>query len=275
MYRKLLSFAFSGLVSVSAACAAQINVDKLANDVEPDVIKWRHHFHEFPELSNREFKTAEYVADYLTSLGLDVQTGVAKTGVVAILDSGNPGPVVALRADMDGLPVKEQNDLTNVYLNLPYLGDISSKVKNSINTCLKQIKCNTIQLAVYNKYYKIGNSFAYKDPTPKTMKSGVVYKLSCSCSKVYIGETARNLITRCNEHLKTTGKTLTEVGRHLRDNPTHEINSYDPEILGYCRFSRKRKIMESLYIQQHEYPKELLNDNESSVKLYLFSVPTG
>jgi amidohydrolase len=111
MYRKLLSFAFSGLVSVSAACAAQINVDKLANDVEPDVIKWRHHFHEFPELSNREFKTAEYVANYLTSLGLDVQTGVAKTGVVAILDSGNPGPVVALRADMDGLPVKEQNDL--------------------------------------------------------------------------------------------------------------------------------------------------------------------
>ena len=107
------------------------------------------------------------------------------------------------------------------------------------------------------------------------MKSGVVYKLTCSCSKVYIGETARNLVTRCKEHLKTTGKSLTEVGRHLRDNPTHEINSHDPEILGYCRFSRKRKIMESLYIQQHKYPKELLNDNESSVKIYLFDVPTG
>ena len=111
MYQKLLSLAFAGLASVSAANAAQINVDELANKVEPDVIKWRHHFHEFPELSNREFKTAEYVADYLESLGLEVQTGVAKTGVVAILDSGKPGPVVALRADMDGLPVKEQNDL--------------------------------------------------------------------------------------------------------------------------------------------------------------------
>ena len=111
MYQKLLSLAFAGLTSVSAANAAQINVDELANKVEPDVIKWRHHFHEFPELSNREFKTAEYVADYLESLGLEVQTGVAKTGVVAILDSGKPGPVVALRADMDGLPVKEQNDL--------------------------------------------------------------------------------------------------------------------------------------------------------------------
>lgn len=112
MYQKLLSLAFAGLTSVSAANAAQINVDELANKVEPDVIKWRHHFHEFPELSNREFKTAEYVADYLESLGLEVQTGVAKTGVVAILDSGKPGPVVALRADMDGLPVKEQNDLS-------------------------------------------------------------------------------------------------------------------------------------------------------------------
>ena len=112
MHRKLLSLAFVGLVCASANATSQINVDELADKVEPDVIKWRHHFHEFPELSNREFKSAEYVANYLKSLGLDVQTGVAKTGVVAILDSGNPGPVVALRADMDGLPVKEQNDLS-------------------------------------------------------------------------------------------------------------------------------------------------------------------
>ena len=111
MYRKLLALSVAGLTSLSLAYASEINVDDLANKVESDVIKWRHHFHEFPELSNREFKTAEYVAKYLTELGLNVQTGVAKTGVVAILDSGKPGPVVALRADMDGLPVKEQNDL--------------------------------------------------------------------------------------------------------------------------------------------------------------------
>lgn len=110
MNRILLSLVFAGLASFTAS-ANPVNVDELANKVESDVIKWRHHFHEFPELSNREFKTAEYVADYLKSLGLQVQTGVAKTGVVAILDSGKPGPVVALRADMDGLPVKEQNDL--------------------------------------------------------------------------------------------------------------------------------------------------------------------
>lgn len=93
------------------ALAVDSEVTKLANDIEPQVIKWRHHFHQFPELSNREFNTSKYIADYLTSLGLQVQTGVAKTGVVAILDSGKPGPVVALRADMDGLPVLENNDL--------------------------------------------------------------------------------------------------------------------------------------------------------------------
>lgn len=109
MYRKLISLA---MASFATFAFAQVDVDALATEVEADVIEWRHHFHEFPELSNREFNTAKYVANYLTSLGLEVETGVASTGVVAILDSGKPGPVVALRADMDGLPVKEQGDLS-------------------------------------------------------------------------------------------------------------------------------------------------------------------
>ena len=87
------------------------NVATMATQIEADVIKWRRHFHQHPELSNREFETAKTIAKYLKSLGLEVQTGVAKTGVVAILDSGKPGPVVALRADIDGLPVIESVDL--------------------------------------------------------------------------------------------------------------------------------------------------------------------
>lgn len=101
-----------GLLAAPTLALAQApDIEKLATNIEPDVIKWRHHFHEHPELSNREFETAKYIAKYLKSLGLEVQTGVAKTGVVAILDSGKPGPTVALRADIDGLPVPEQNDL--------------------------------------------------------------------------------------------------------------------------------------------------------------------
>ena len=86
-------------------------VDQKALLIESKCISWRHHLHEHPELSNREFKTSEYVAAHLRSLGLEVRTNIAHTGVVAILKGAKPGPVVALRADMDALPVKERVDL--------------------------------------------------------------------------------------------------------------------------------------------------------------------
>jgi amidohydrolase len=77
----------------------------------PKVVTWRRDIHQHPELGNREFRTAKLVADHLRSLGIEVQTEVAHTGVVGVLRGGKPGPVVALRADMDGLPVSEQVDL--------------------------------------------------------------------------------------------------------------------------------------------------------------------
>jgi amidohydrolase len=85
------------------------NLDAAFTAVEPKVVAWRHDLHEHPELSNREFRTSGIVAEHLRSLGFDdVQTGIAHTGVVGTLVGGKPGPVVALRADMDGLPVLEQ-----------------------------------------------------------------------------------------------------------------------------------------------------------------------
>ncbi|MBL4941070.1 MAG: amidohydrolase [Colwellia sp.] len=106
--------------SIQAQEQTSINhVASLATKVEADVIKWRRHFHQNPELSNREVETAKTIAKYLKSLGLKVQTGVAKTGVVAILDSGKPGPVVALRADIDALPVTES-------VNLPFASTVKS-----------------------------------------------------------------------------------------------------------------------------------------------------
>lgn len=83
-------------------------IDKQAAAMDTKVIEWRRDLHQNPELSNREFKTAEKVAAHLRSLGLEVRTGVAKTGVIGILRTGRPGPVVGLRADMDGLPVVER-----------------------------------------------------------------------------------------------------------------------------------------------------------------------
>ncbi|KAI9451712.1 hypothetical protein F5148DRAFT_986409 [Russula earlei] len=76
--------------------------------IEDSLLVWRRHLHQYPELSNREYKTAAYITARLQKLGLEIKTGVGKTGVVAILKGGKPGPVVALRADMDALPVTER-----------------------------------------------------------------------------------------------------------------------------------------------------------------------
>ncbi|SET90852.1 amidohydrolase [Hymenobacter actinosclerus] len=86
-------------------------VAQLAEQEKTQVIAWRRDLHEHPELGNQETRTAALVADHLRKLGLEVQTGVARTGVVALLKGGRPGPVVALRADMDGLPVTETTGL--------------------------------------------------------------------------------------------------------------------------------------------------------------------
>ncbi|CAB3699507.1 N-acyl-L-amino acid amidohydrolase [Achromobacter piechaudii] len=93
----------------NAALSEQI--DTRARAIEDKLIAWRRDIHQHPELGNQETRTAKLVADHLRALGMDVKTGVAGTGVVAVLKGGKPGPVVALRADMDALPVKEQVDV--------------------------------------------------------------------------------------------------------------------------------------------------------------------
>jgi amidohydrolase len=95
----------------SAFAFAQHGLDKEIANIENKVIEWRRDFHQNPELSNREFKTAEKIAAHLKSLGMEVQTGIAHTGVVGILKGKKPGKVLALRADIDGLPVPERADL--------------------------------------------------------------------------------------------------------------------------------------------------------------------
>ena len=99
------------LLTTPIHAQSTINIDALATQVEEKVIAWRRDFHENPELSNREFETAKKVAAHLRSLGIEVTENVAKTGVKGVLVGGKPGPTVALRADMDALPVTERVDI--------------------------------------------------------------------------------------------------------------------------------------------------------------------
>lgn len=114
--------AFSTIVQAQNS-VLKTKIAQKAAALETQVIQWRRDFHQNPELGNSEFKTAEKIANYLKSIGIQVQTGVAKTGVVGILKGGKPGPVVALRADMDALPVKER-------VNLPFASKAEGEYNN-------------------------------------------------------------------------------------------------------------------------------------------------
>ena len=111
MFKVKASVLFSGLFFVYSTYAQlPAKISETIDTVMPEVVAWRRDFHEHPELGNREFRTAEIIASHLRDLGMEVQTGVAHTGVVGVLRGGE-GPVVALRADMDALPVTELVDL--------------------------------------------------------------------------------------------------------------------------------------------------------------------
>ena len=105
----LLFFGWSFGATAQAPSTTDLNT--ACERMLPKVIEWRRHLHQHPELSNRERNTAAYIEKHLRSLGLEVKTGVAKTGVVGILKGALPGPVIGLRADMDALPVKERSKL--------------------------------------------------------------------------------------------------------------------------------------------------------------------
>ncbi len=102
-----LALVLASILPATPALAQAEKIDGAVAKVAPDIVELRHRIHQNPELGNREFETAKLVAGHLRALGLAVETDIAHTGVVAVLEGGAPGPVVAIRADMDALPVTE------------------------------------------------------------------------------------------------------------------------------------------------------------------------
>ena len=110
LYFTLLLFLLLPILTLAQTSILEKS-DAMAVEIEQQVIEWRRHFHEFPELSNREFNTGKKIAEILKGMGLKVDTGIAKTGVIGVLDTERPGPTIGLRADIDALPVIERADL--------------------------------------------------------------------------------------------------------------------------------------------------------------------
>ncbi len=118
--RKLILLSILSLPFAVIAQISSVNIEKQAKDVNDSVIAWRRHLHQYPELSNRETNTMNYIVSKLQGLGLEIKAPFAKTGVVAILKGGKPGPVIALRADIDALPVIER-------VNIPFASKLTSE----------------------------------------------------------------------------------------------------------------------------------------------------
>ena len=151
---------------------------------------------------------------------------------------------------------------------LPYIGDVSHKVKKCISKCLP----GSIELIYTDIFTKLGEKFKFKDSQPKHLKCDLVYRIKCSCNRLYYGETCRPIKIRFDEHMITSGPISSEIGKHLAEHPECQITFDDCEILTYESKLFKRKIIESLFIQEAD-DGNLLNDNLKSVTTFLFNLP--
>ena len=157
------------------------------------------------------------------------------------------------------------------FMRLPSLGDPSNRLLGSINACLNQFKLGSIKVELLHSFSRLEGNFRFKDQQPKHLLNGVVYQVTCSCNLRYIGETKRCLKVRFEEHCKTKGSNMTEIGKHLAESPGHTVSFDDVQILSFEQHFRKRRILESIIIQQSNHT--LLKDNLKSVPLYIFNLP--
>ena len=117
-------------------------------------------------------------------------------------------------------------------------------------------------------FSRLGDWFHFKDRQPRHLVSGAVYRITCSCQKFYWGETGKCILSRFEEHNKTFGTNLTTVGKHLKSSPTCHINfENNVEVVSKCHFASRRKLIETLYIQESKGDPNLLNEMNKSKEI--------
>ena len=143
----------------------------------------------------------------------------------------------------------------------------------AIKECIMKGLPGKFQLIFTNKYTKLNQMFGFKDRQPQHLKHDLVYLINCSCGRRYVGETCRALKTRFDEHSKTSGTGITEVGKHLGSSPGCKITFEECKILTFEDNMYRRKLKESLFIQQFD-DGTLINNKLASVPLFLFGLPS-
>ena len=145
------------------------------------------------------------------------------------------------------LSKKKNPTQKKILIRLPFLGALSGQVCNELKSFLHKHTDDKASLYIVDALLKIGENFRYKDKQPLLMKSGIVYKLTCSCGFTYIGQTRRNQLNGIKKHA-TSEKS--EVCKHLLQNPTHRVDFNTPTILGSENDTARLLILESLFIQE-------------------------
>ena len=145
-----------------------------------------------------------------------------------------------------------------------FLGVLSVQIRNELKSFLHKHTDDKVSLYIVDALLEIGENFRFKDKQPLLMKSGIVYKLTCSCGSTYIGQTRRNLLSRIKEH---TTSEISEVCKHLLRNPSHRVDFNTPTILGSENDTARLLILESLFIQE-QTPD--INKNFQSSPLMIF-----
>ena len=154
---------------------------------------------------------------------------------------------------------KKDSTQKKIFIRLAFLGALSVQIRNELKSFLHKHTDDKVSLYIVDALSKIGENFRFKDKQPLLMKSGIVYKLTCSCGSTYIGQTRRNLLSRIKENA-TSEKS--EVCKHLLQNSSHRVDFNTPTILGSDNDTARLFILESWFIQ--EQTPDLNNDSQSS-----------
>ena len=177
-------------------------------------------------------------------------------------------PTLSCQRAVEKIQNRQTDDTKRIFMKLPYIKKMNGHIPKEINGFLKKLDFKVTSILI-NETFNLKRLFTFKERQNKLHRSSVVYRITCSCQSTYIGQISRNLITQLKNHDPTSpNRQVTNVSKHLTDNPRSKIDFDETEIMAQTNHWRKLLITETLLIQKHN-PN--LNVDRTSIPLYLFN----